>query len=437
MKLLNHYRNILRMAGLRSDDEGNIRRAGSATTDDKAKLLFIQGKPVVLPIYEQLSAPTIAERLVFHPFAESSSKGESVVVNELRQRFCSTLGFATMSLMTKFVEAGASKAEHHKFNPIQSEMLDCLRKIEERNASSIISFFTKLLNMKDKKNVAIIQIYLSRSAQVEGKDYARAGIVTFPLYNTICEELTKTKDRSIEGIKMTEKDLQYIKNLFEYIFPKLGTDKHAFDRGSTSSIAPYMHALMCTVANLEQMINEKVRLFESVIKDDLVLLPEDWIDAIDELDSLNAEIITIPLQPGTDGAARVSDLIAQKNQMNLTATPNIHQQMVQSAQPVAQAPVAAAQTMQPMQNPAALVGPQLNPHLQGMPAYPMQAMYPGMGYMQPPMMGGMGQMPMGMQPMGMMGQPPMPAALQTNLNPYSAQNNGGNLIHPSQKSLWG
>ncbi len=311
--LLTHYENLLGMASLTAGVDGVVRR--KTRKDEKVNNLFVQGKPVVMPIYEQLNSPTISERFVFHPFAESSTKGESVLVAELRARFAANLGLTLMSFIMKCVEFGASKAEHRKLNPIQSEMLDCVRKIDEKDAAAIADFFVRLLKMPDKRNAALIQIYLSRHGQVGGKEYARAGIVGFPLYKLVCEELDKTKDRSIEGIKMSEKNLRYIKDLYEYVFPELTTNPEAYNRGSDSDVAPYMDALMRTTAAVQVAINERIRLFEPVFKDEIAPIPEDWMDAIDALPDLLPEIRKIRVQPGGDGNERVADVMAQNNQM--------------------------------------------------------------------------------------------------------------------------
>lgn len=361
MKLLQHYENLLNLASLSSTSDGVVRRK---TKDDKNNGLFIQGKPVVMPIYEQLNSPTINERLVFHPFAESSSKGESVIVAELRTRFAASLSLSLMHFIMKCVVFGASKAEHRKLNPIQSEMLDCLRKIDEKDAAAIADFFVKLLKMPDKRNAALVQIYLSRHGQVGGREYARAGIVGFPLYKLVCEELEKSKDRAIEGIKMSEKNLQYIKNLYEYVFPELKTDPHGYNRGSDSDVAPYMDALMRTTAAVQGAINERIKMFEPVFKDELTPIPEDWIDAIDALPDLLPEIRLIRVQPGGDGEGRVADAIAAKNQM-VNANP---------AAPVAvAAPVAA---VAPYQNP-------MQPVYQPAPGYGHPAPYQPSPYGQP------------------------------------------------------
>ncbi len=374
--LLTHYENLLGLASLTSTADGVVRR--KTRKDEKVNNLFVQGKPVVMPIYEQLNSPTISERLVFHPFAESSSKGESVLVSELRTRFAANLGLTLMSFIMKCVEFGASKAEHRKLNPIQSEMLDCVRKIDEKDAAAIADFFVRLLKMPDKRNAALVQIYLSRHGTVRGKEYARAGIVGFPLYKLVCDELEKTKDRSIEGIKMSEKNLRYIKDLYEYVFPELKTDSEAYNRGSDSDVAPYIDALMRTTAAVQVAINERIRLFEPVFKDELTPVPEDWMDAIDALPDLLPEIRKIRVQPGGDGTERVADVLAQKNQM-------------------VSVPAAATPSAVPIHQPIH------HPH----------AGYPNAGYQHPaqPMHGGY-------NPGGGMYQP---APAPVNLNPYNQQ----------------
>ena len=402
MDLLKHYKNLLEIAGLRLDDKDMIHRQGKS---EKVTNLFIQGKPVVMPTYQQLSSADISERLVFHPFAESSSKGESVIVSELRLRFCNNIGLRLASFFMRCFELGASKAEHHKLNPIQAEMLDAVRKIEPKNAAAIAELFAKLIRSPDKKNAAFMGIYLSRNGKVGAQDYARAGIVSFPLYSLVVTELEKTKDRDIEGIKMSEKDLQYIKGIYEYVFPLLKTDTTAYNRGSNSDVAPYMDALMKASAAVEGMLNEKIRLFEPIFNvkggdesSALVPLPEDWMEAIDELSSLTPQIIKIPLQPGMDGQPKVSETLAGPGNA------------VQTAQVYTPPPQT---TMQPAYPPGVLVPTayapapvQMNPYMQQPMAQPMYYPPQQQGYPQ-----------QYQQPQPVYGVQPMQGA-NVNLNPY-------------------
>lgn len=431
MELLTHYKNLLEMAMLRQDDNGMIHKRGAS---EKITNLFVQGKPVVMPVYKQLASADISERLVFHPFAESSAKGESIIVSELRARFCANLSNHLASFFMKSIMLAASRAEHSKLNPVQSEMLDAVRKIEEKHTTSIAKLIVKILKNPDKKNISLVQIYLSRNGKVGEKDYARAGIVSFPLYTAVLAELEKTKDRAIDGQPFSEKELQYIKGLFEYMFPGLAQDASAYNRGSNSDVAPYMDALMRAAAGVQGMINEKIALFENIFNKpegdpdaevNLKPLPEDWMTAIDELSNLMPDIIKIPLQPGMDGQAKVSETLAAANQMA-------------AAPPVQQAPV----YQQPAYPPGVLVPTayapapvQMNPYQpppvyqQPPPGYYQQAPqgYPQPGYPQAPQQYQAPQPVYGMQP--------MPGA-NINLNPLQQNQPQYYGSAPQGKGMW-
>lgn len=433
MELLKHYENLLAMARLRLDDSGMVHRL--ANGEGKITNLFVQTKPVVMPIYKQLASADISERLVFHPFAESAAKGESVIVAELRSRFCHTIGLSLSAFFTRCLELAASKAEHSKLNPIQAEMLDALRKIEIENAAAIVGLFVKLLKSPEKKTAAMVQIYLTRNGKVGEKEYARAGIVSFPLYSAVLTELEKTKDRSIEGIPMSEKNLVYIKGLFEYVFPLLKTDPTGYNQGSNSEVAPYMDALMKTTAAVVGMVNERIKLFENILNKDgddagLKPLPEDWMSAIDELGSLLPEIIKIPLQPGMDGQARVSETLAAANQMVAgPAAPQVVQQPVYQQQQPQQYPpgvlVPTGYAPAPVQQPVYQQQPiQQNPY-QPQPQVYYQPQY----YQQ--------QQPVYAGPQPVYGTQPM-GGTTVNLNPYVTPQQPNVFMGnaPQSKGMW-
>lgn len=433
MDLIAHYNNLLEMGMLRQDGVGMIheRAAGKKITN-----LFVHSKPVVMPIYSQLASADISERLVFHPFAESAAKGESLIVSELRQRFCTNITNRMAAFFMRCIMLASSRAEHSKLNPVQGEMLDALRKIEEKHGAAIGKLMQKILKHPDKKNISLIQIYLTRNGKVGGSEFARAGIVSFPLYTAVVAELDKTKERVIDGQPFSEKELQYIKGLYEYVFPMLLTDPAAYNRGSNSDVAPYMDALMKTTAAVTVMLNEKINLFSEIFNTDtdkeegagLNPLPEDWMSAIDELGGLLPEIIKIPLQPGMDGQPKVSEALASANQM-ATAAP------VQQAPPQPQYPQHPVYAPVPAGYYPTQVAPapvvQMNPYQQ-QPIYqapPQQAYYPN----QPPVYG---QQPYYGGPQPVYGQQPIQNA-NVNLNPYHVnQQSPMGVASPLAKGMW-
>ncbi|MHC5791947.1 hypothetical protein ACYT6H_10165, partial [Streptococcus pyogenes] len=79
--------------------------------------------------------------------------------------------------------------------------------------------------------------------------------------------------------------LRSLAALLEYIFPDLDKEGY-YSQGSDSEVAPFAHAFMKGSQALTLRINETIKVFENIesIKD--LVLPSDWMDAIEEMDEL-------------------------------------------------------------------------------------------------------------------------------------------------------
>ena len=80
MELLDIYKSILKFAGLEADAQGYVRLMG----DDSKDQFLVNGKALVLPTDEQLQTMNTAQKMAFHPLAESTIRGESLVIQKLK-----------------------------------------------------------------------------------------------------------------------------------------------------------------------------------------------------------------------------------------------------------------------------------------------------------------------------------------------------------------
>lgn len=296
LDLLSLYNALLATAWMKSDGEGFV------TVTNKTDPVQVGGKVLVLPTATQLKRPDVVNRIMFHPLLESALKGESPVTTQLRYSMSVRLNYTIGTVLRELVQLAASPAEHAKLTPTQSEILSPLKDADEK----MLNNFSKMLvNATQAKGVdsTFVTIYLKRGGEVDGRNYSRAAIITFPFY----EELLKTPDDKVYfGVQLRVKDIETLRSLFRHVFP--GIDKHFYNKGSDSDIAPYLEALMKGVAGIIGVTNDLVAMYGKFIEDHETLVIEDeWADAFENLGAYQGPIRMIPGQFTSDGSGRVAD----------------------------------------------------------------------------------------------------------------------------------
>ena len=320
------YREIARVAAIYTSDDGfcSTYRKDPVTKKEELTPVTIKGKRLVLVTDNQLANPDWEHRVAFHPLYESVSRGESDVHAGFRTYLNVHLNRVFGLLAARLLQLAASKTEHEKLTPDQTEYLDL---VKEADAKTVEPFANILSSFPGDR--AFVNIFVKPSGLVKGEKFTRAAIVTFPIYDALMEaEKVKTGVAvKVPGgdkpIVIRNKDRDTMIALLKYIIPDIGTPK-AYDTGSLSKLAPTMDALMNAAAKLIDPLNTLLDLFKNqLIKEDQGIMEEDWnrlkfptdwtLD-FEDLSPLSFEIKSVPIMQSSEGTLAKAPEAAQQQQ---------------------------------------------------------------------------------------------------------------------------
>lgn len=292
MKLLKIYTSILKYAGLEPDDKGYV----STVMDDRKQPALINGARIVLPTNDQLRNFNPSEKIIFHPMTENILRGESDVIQNLKNTLNVKLNFTIGIVAQSLLDLVASPELHSRLSPEQAELLTSVKEADDKSVTNFTSVM--MHGVKTKSNKLFTNIYLKRGGTHNGKRFSRVGIVSFPFY----EELKLGK---VDKIRV--KDKETYKELFEFMLPGIDNQED-YNYGSNSQVAPYLDALMKTSANIASRLNDIIIIYRDFIDNpDVLMFDSDWIEYFDNLEELLPEIRRIPVQHGNDGGLNVCE----------------------------------------------------------------------------------------------------------------------------------
>jgi hypothetical protein len=294
MNLIKVYESILKFIGLDSTKDGYV----NARYGDNVKPFNINGLRVVLPLPEQLRSFDPKEKIIFHPLAENVLRGESDVINKLKEVIILRVNLVTGLIIQSLLNLVASPELHSKLTPEQAELLLTMKDVEPK---TVIEFTNLMLsNIKNQDNSQFFNLYLKKGGTFKGSKFSRVGVVTFPYYDKLLEN---EKD-----LKPTRsKDRKALLAIFKFIFPCI-EEKESYNYGSNSNIAPYLDTLLKTTANVASRLNDVVSIYQDFIDDyDTLIFDADWVDYFLDLDVLLPEIRRIPVQVGNDGKISINE----------------------------------------------------------------------------------------------------------------------------------
>lgn len=291
MKLNEVYSAILAFAGLEADSDGYI----STIVADRREPAVMGGLRLVLPTDQHLRNPNPKEKVIFHPLSENILRGESEVITKLRDIINIRLNFTFGIVGNALLNLAASPEEHHKLTPDQTELLIALKDVDDITTKHFASIIFE--GIKNQANKMFMNIYLKRGGSIGEKRYSRAGILTFGLY----EELLKDS-QEVYGVKLRVKDKEALKKLFEFILPGIKEDNTCYNRGSDSTIAPYLDALMKTAMAIASRFNDIFDQYGQFIDfSDSLVFNGDWVETFENLNVMAAELRRVPAQLGNEG----------------------------------------------------------------------------------------------------------------------------------------
>ena len=317
--LIQIYKDILSTAWMTANEKGVISRMVDPETGEKSPVMIEDNtdnkkkKTAVLPIKENLVGLDSNEFLVIHPLNENPSKPASPVVDFLRRMMSVRLNWVLSTMLPELLVFASSPAKHDLLKPEQLDILTCLADAGKDSASK----FLKLLEASKAKNghfATIVSVYLTRGGVVNEKTYHRAAIVKFTLY----EELLKAgSDNVVMGVKLSKKDRDLFKKLFERVIPGIDNPQH-YSTGSNANVAPFMDSMMNTFLKLFSITNDMVENYKVVFSiPDLMIVPMEWSDELMDIDSLSSIVRLVPPQRGNEGDSRVDEKLREEHSANM------------------------------------------------------------------------------------------------------------------------
>lgn len=323
-KLNRIYKAILDTANLAvtDDDCVSLKEYGDQG-EVKLRPLTIAGQRLVLPTKQQLKNPNWDDRVCFHVFSENTARGESKVMERLRATLNARLNFVVPIIMMALLRVGASSSDHSKLNPEQAEFLSHVKNADDKTIDDFRKILDKMpVNTPTKQ---FINIYVRRSAKLEGKSFFRAGIVSFPFYADLLKG-----EAEIHGVKLRKKDTATLTVLLDYILPHQ-EETNYYSRGSNSTVAPTIDAVMQAMLAVTGPLNDVTSRFEGIISEEF-LIPAEWAEAFENLNALIPDIRDVPMLAGNEGS--IDDKSSTATQSTATppgfypppATPPIHGQ---------------------------------------------------------------------------------------------------------------
>lgn len=337
MKIIELYKQFLKVAGLNSDNEGFV----SAGSGEESIPFNVKGKRLVLPTKEHLSNYDGGSKIIFHPLSENTLKSESDVMQRFRTAINIRFNYVIAYLLEELMVIGTSVKLHSKLSPDQSELLTVLKDADEKTLIALQSIL-KTVKIDGTGEKSIVHIYLKRAGIVDDKRYSRAAIVTFPLY----EELIKA-DKKVMDVSLRIKDKEVITKLLEFMFTKINQPM-SYNKGSNCDIAPSLDALMKAVIDLASCINNITDSYSDFITDhENIRYNDEWVSVFDNLGQMLPEIRSIPMQAGNEGTSE------NTNKQQDTILTNVSNPVV--TQPVQLTPINNQTTVQFQPTPSAVV----------------------------------------------------------------------------------
>ncbi len=296
----------------------------------------IDGKEIYLPTRENLRVDS-NNRIYFHPLGEDVLKGESKVMERLRNMFNTKINVAIQYLMLNLVEVALNPQD------LDDEQLSFISKVivDDNGLKRISTVIKSIIKLEQKDFYA--HLYLKKNAKIGDKTYLRGGIFTFPFYKLLDKAVTND-DISTLPIKVTHKDIKMLMSLYEVMFPLI-KEPDSYNYGSNNRNFPYLESFIRTVAAVTENINDIVRVFGDRFNDtdNIIFDTNNSTSILDYGKMVNATKI-IPMLDGNSGSGLLVEEEQNKNTMSVdigrSAANNMKQNIPQAQQPtVTQQPI--------------------------------------------------------------------------------------------------
>lgn len=286
MEIIEIYKHVFKFCGWVADENGYAR------TSSGDEPIILNGKMIALPTAEHLRNPDPTRKVIFHPFSEFASRGESEIIKKMKSSVNMMLavrfGFLARELMSIVADPKQQKG-------LSPEQLDVIVGIKEVDQKAITNWNARnIAFIKAGSDRGFLNIHLRRGGEYQGESFARVGLTVFPYYRTLSEETVK-----LEGIR--KGDIETFLQVYRAVFPEISIPE-AYNFGYSGQIAPFCSALLLTGRKIALRLNEIVDLYGDRIanKEDIVTDLE-WFTPLMDTEAVSAQIRSIPMQEGNDG----------------------------------------------------------------------------------------------------------------------------------------
>lgn len=268
-KLLNHYTALLNSLAVYVDENGALYTKKKSDSDTRVPVTLLN-KRMVLPTHAILSNPNWDAQVAFHPLSESILRGESEVLQWIKERVVGRLRALVCVTMTHLTHLAANGELQKNLSTQQLSTINELGDADEKTVKLVEDLVKNIL----QNNEELLHIYLRHSGKKGNNTYRRFAKVSFPLYEKL---VAGTQIPSLKNARV--KDTKFLIKVLEEIYPEIAKEDH-YSYGSISDTAPYYHSLIHAFANVGKPVSATIYNFRKVMSDivDSRVMTEDWID---------------------------------------------------------------------------------------------------------------------------------------------------------------
>ena len=304
MKLLDFYRDIVTSIGLIVTDDGFIK---VDTGDGNSINIMANGKPLVLPIKEQINTMTtvidgkvVTNKVLFNPLKEDIVKGESASLKRLNKIIdirLAELYFTTVELL---LLVASDKDLQKKSSLKVMTIIGKLKGAKTQNVTNIVDAgsiekWGKIVDetLKAQATKGTLHMYSKKAGKIDNVTYNRVAILTAPLKKIIDGMDAK---EPLLGVKVRKKDLNVFKLLYDALLPNINMgDIYSFgsnDENSPGLISSYR--LYSKIGKELLAIIRELGFIDDAVSEKYDYEIKDLSGILDNVSIFNAELTMIP-----------------------------------------------------------------------------------------------------------------------------------------------
>lgn len=268
-KLLKHYTALLNSLAVYVEENGFLYTKKKSESETKIPVTLLN-KRMVLPQKSILDKPDWETMVAFHPLSESVVRGESEVLQWLKERVIGRVTALACVTITHLAMIASTKVLQENLSQQQLTTIAELGDADDKTMKFVEELMSEIL----RGNEDFLHIYLRHSGKKGNNTYRRFAKVSFPLYEKL------KAGEAVPALKnCRQKDTKFIIKALEEVLPDIGKEDH-YSYGSLSEVAPYYHCLIHAFANVGKPISATVYNFRKIMADivDSRVLADDWLE---------------------------------------------------------------------------------------------------------------------------------------------------------------